>query len=90
MELNVLEKTKNRIKVEIQGEGHTLCNILRDELWNVKGTEIAGYRVEHPLVSSPVLILETGKEKPEKVLLNAISKLKKRIKELREEGKKLE
>jgi len=89
MEFDVLEKTKNKIKIEIKDEGHTLCNILRDELWTIKDTEIAGYRIEHPLVSNPIIVLETKRDKPEKVLLSAVQKLKKKVKELREEGKKL-
>tara|TARA_Y100000310_G_C20675519_1_gene812815 strand:- start:424 stop:696 length:273 start_codon:yes stop_codon:yes gene_type:complete len=84
MEVNVLEESKDRLKFEIQGEDHTLCNALRNELWNVKGVEVAGYTKAHPLVARPVFIVETdGKEDPRKVLLKAVENLKEENKQLK-------
>ena len=88
MEVKILEETKNRIKVEIKDENHTLLNALRNELWNNRHTKVAGYRLEHPLVSSPVLILEAD-DKPRNVLLDSINKLKKKNSEFRDLFKKL-
>lgn len=88
MEIKILEETKNRIKIEIKDESHTLLNALRDELWNSKDTKVAGYRLEHPLISNPVLVLES-EDKPRNVLLETINRLKKRNKEFRDLAKKL-
>lgn len=82
MEIKFLERGVNRIKFEIKGEGHTLSNSIRDELWKDKAVEIVGYNIEHPLVSNPVFTLQTNnKENAKKTLLNAIDRLKKRNKE---------
>ena len=82
MEIRFIEKDASRIKFEIQGEGHTLSNALRDELWKDKLVEVAGYSIEHPLVSSPIFTLQTNnKESARKALINAIDRLKKRNKE---------
>lgn len=90
MEIKILEETKNRIRFEIAGEDHTLCNALRAELWNDKNIEIAGYNIDHPLVSEPEMIVETkGKEDPKKALFAAVARLKKRNKELSVEFKNL-
>ncbi|MBU0930289.1 MAG: DNA-directed RNA polymerase subunit L [Nanoarchaeota archaeon] len=89
MEIKVLEQEKNKLKIEITGETHTLCNAIRNELWNNKSVEIAGYQLEHPMVSSPVLMIETEKEDPKKALLNAASSLKKKISDLRKQADKL-
>jgi len=89
MEINILEQEGNILKIEIKGEGHTLCNALRKELWNDKETAVAGYNIDHPLVGQPILILETQKENPKKVLLRAIEGLKKKNKELLEEIDKI-
>ncbi len=59
MELDVKESKKNKIVVEIKGEGHSLCNSLVKELWKVTGVVTAGYYVEHPQVGVPTLIVET-------------------------------
>ena len=70
------------MRVEIKGEDHTLANYLRKELWQDKDVKVAGYNVEHPLVSSPVLIVETSKTSPRKALLSAVDRLEKKNAEL--------
>lgn len=89
MEIKVLEQEKNKLKIEIKGETHTLCNAIRNELWGEKSVEIAGYQIEHPMVSSPVLFVETEKEDPKKTLINAAASLKKKNAELRKQLDKL-
>ncbi|MDD5649935.1 MAG: DNA-directed RNA polymerase subunit L [Candidatus Nanoarchaeia archaeon] len=89
MEIKVLEQEKNKLKIEIKGETHTLCNAIRNELWEGKSVEVAGYQIEHPMVSSPVLFVETEKEDPKKALMNAASSLKKKTAELRKQLDKL-
>ena len=84
MEIKVIEKEKNKLKLEIIGEDHTFCNALRKELWNDKDVQVAGYNIEHPLVSNPVLTLETEKKDPKKVLESAIKRLKNRNVKLKE------
>ncbi|MFH1592477.1 MAG: DNA-directed RNA polymerase subunit L [Candidatus Woesearchaeota archaeon] len=81
MELEVLESSKNSVKFRLRGEGHTFCNLLRKELWNDRSVKIAGYKIEHTLESSPIVILETEGKGPEKVLVDATGRLKKLVKE---------
>ncbi len=78
MEIKVLEKEKTKLKIEIIGEDHTFCNDLRKELWNDKDIQVAGYNIEHPLVSHPVMIIETTKKDPKAVLEGALKRLKER------------
>lgn len=84
MNIKVIEKEKNKLKLEIIGEDHTFCNALRKELWNDKDVTVAGYNIEHPLVSNPVLTLETEKKDPEKVLESAIRRLKNKNAKIKE------
>ncbi len=81
MEIKVQEKTKNRLKVELIGKTHTLCNLLSKELWNDKDVVIAGYTLEHPITSNAVLTVETSKGDVKKALLDAISRASKYNKE---------
>ena len=78
MKIKVIKKEKNKLELEIVGEDHTFCNTLRKELWNDKDVKIAGYNIEHPLISNPVLTIETEKKDPKKVLEAAIKRLKDR------------
>ena len=53
MKINILKKTKNELKIEIEGEGHTFCNLLQDALLEDKSVEMAGYDIPHPLQANP-------------------------------------
>jgi DNA-directed RNA polymerase subunit L len=82
MEVKILSKSKNELKIEIVGEDHTFCNLLQHTLLEDKNIEIAGYDQPHPLIRSSIIYLRTKREvSPEKVLLNALAK----IQELNEE-----
>ncbi len=74
-----MEEDKKFIKIEIQGEDHTLANALRRELWQDSHVKIAGYNIDHSLTGSPILVVETdGKEDPKKALTAAVVRLKKK------------
>ena len=78
MEINVLEEKKNRLVLEVKGEGHGLCNLLNKAVWKDKSTNIAGYSIDHPLSGVPRVIVETdGKKAPKDVLKGAIKNLRK-------------
>jgi DNA-directed RNA polymerase subunit L len=87
MEIKILKEEKNRIEFEIIGEDHTLCNSLRDELWNQENVELSAYNIKHPLINNPVMLVETNKGDPRKALQNAVLSLKKKIKELKDNFK---
>ncbi|MFQ5474306.1 MAG: RpoL/Rpb11 RNA polymerase subunit family protein [Candidatus Nanoarchaeia archaeon] len=72
MEVRILEEKKNRMVVELKGEGHGYCNALKKALWRVKGVTVSGYNLEHPLISHPKVVIETdGKKDPKEALIEA-------------------
>ena len=76
MNLKVLARSKNELKLELQGEGHTFCNLLQWILLQDKGVEMAGYDVPHPLVSTATLYIRTKRDSsPEKALTRALAKV---------------
>ena len=89
MEINVLEYTKTKLRIEVKGEDHTLLNLLKKELYNDKAIKYAGYKIAHVHVGTPELIIETESKDPKKVLLEAVSRLKKLDKELLSKFKKI-
>ena len=81
----MLKKTRNELKIEIEGEGHTFCNALQQVLLKDRSVEFAGYNVTHPLVGQPVIYIRVkGKGTPERVLINAAKKLGVKTAEARE------
>ena len=78
-----MKQEKTKIEFELLEEDHTLCNALRKKLWENKDVEVAAYKIEHPLVSNPIMLVEVKKGDPKKALFNAVEGLRKDIKELR-------
>ncbi len=89
MEVRIISEDKDLIHIEIEGEGHTLCNAVREELWNLEDTSFASYNIKHPQISNPVLAVKSKKGKPKKLVLDAVNSLREKTKELRSELPKL-
>lgn len=89
MELSIIEETPKKLVFELKGQSHTLCNSLKDKLWDSKHVKVATYNIAHPLVGTPKIVVETdGEAKPRKVISDAAESLKKDIAEFRQELKK--
>jgi DNA-directed RNA polymerase subunit L len=85
MEVRVLTKGKNELKIEIIGEDHTFCNLLQNALLEDKNVEIAGYDQPHPLIRSSIVYFRTKREaSPERVLMNALAHIQELNKEFTE------
>jgi len=89
MEFKVLEESKTKLVFQLIGETHTFCNLLKDELQNVKGVEIATYRIDHPLIGVPQFLIETKGIEPRKALQSALKSIKKNSEEFNKEAAKL-
>jgi len=75
-----LKKTTDEMRIEIAGEGHTFCNLLQKALLEDETVEVGGYRIEHPLVSNPVVyVVMKKKRKPEKRPETALKEAAERI-----------
>jgi DNA-directed RNA polymerase subunit L len=75
LKVKVLKKSANELKIEIEGAGHGLCNLLQKKLLEDKKVDLAGYDVPHPLASNPVIYVRTkGSAKPEDALIAAADK----------------
>jgi DNA-directed RNA polymerase subunit L len=75
LKVKVLKKTTHELKIEVEGAGHGLCNLLQKKLLEDKKVELAGYDVPHPLASNPVIYVRTkGAAKPQDALIAAAEK----------------
>jgi DNA-directed RNA polymerase subunit L len=76
MKVNVVKSSDNEIKLEIEGAGHSLLNVLQKTLLQDSKIEVAGYHVPHPLIDKGVLFVHTkDKVKPEDAILDATQKV---------------
>lgn len=72
MKIKILKQTENELKIEIEGAGHGVCNVLQKKLLENKNVDQAGYDVPHPLASNPVIYVRMkGSGKPKEALLEA-------------------
>jgi DNA-directed RNA polymerase subunit L len=75
MKIKVLKRTDNELKIEIEGAGHGLCNLLQKKILEEKNVDVSGYDVPHPLASSPVIYIRMlNGASPDEVLIAAAKK----------------
>lgn len=78
MKVKILNKTKNELKIEIDSEGHTFCNVIQKAALGDKRVDLAGYDTPHPLTASPIIYLRTkARSKPETVLREVVEEVQK-------------
>ncbi|MCK5283356.1 MAG: DNA-directed RNA polymerase subunit L [Nanoarchaeota archaeon] len=88
MEINVIEEKKGKIIFELNGVSHTICNILKNELWKDKHIKEVGYTIRHPLVGKPEFTIETDGEDPRKIVASTCQKIEKEFDKFSSEFKK--
>jgi len=85
----ILKKTSSELKIEVEGVGHTICNLLQKRLLEDENVDLAGYDIPHPLASNSVIYIRTkGNAKPEEALRNAVKKAREMNKKFSKELKK--
>ena len=63
--LKIVKREGNVLVAELEGEDHTLANLLAKYLIRVDGVKYASYHIPHPLVGQPVLrVVTDGKLDP--------------------------
>lgn len=77
MEINVLQDEKTKFVVELVGESHSICNMIRKQLWQDKNVNIAGYAIDHPLTGSPKITVETTSGSAKDAFLKAVKAISK-------------
>jgi DNA-directed RNA polymerase subunit L len=88
MKVKILKKNLNEMRLELEGEGHTFCNLLQKALLEDEAVEMASYNIPHPLVSSPIVYVRMkekrkSEKKPETALKEAAIKIRHLTKEFR-------
>ena len=87
MKIHMIEEKPDFLKFEIVGESHGFCNVLRYILIEDEHVVFAGYSIDHPLLSSPIMSIRTQGKSAKDALRDALEKLIARSNEF---GKKFE
>ncbi|GAB6286624.1 MAG: RpoL/Rpb11 RNA polymerase subunit family protein [Methanoregula sp.] len=75
MIVKVLELEKDKVRLTIQGEGHTFMNALVEEILRDPDVDVAKYVIEFQFSDPELLVTTNGKKNP----LNIVKKACKRI-----------
>jgi len=86
MEINILENSKDEIKLEL--ENLTIAEILRVYLNKDDSVSFAAWKREHP-TKNPVLLVRTKGKTAKKAINDAVSKITKDLDKIESDFKKL-
>ena len=89
MKFNVIEESKTKMVFTLEDETHTFCNLLKEEIRNVKGVLISAYKIDHPLVGVPTFQIETKGIEPRNAIKEALKSIEKMSKDFAKQAAKL-
>jgi DNA-directed RNA polymerase subunit L len=73
MEIEVIEKSNNKLVFKLKGEDHTIANLLIGYLKRIDGVKRAYYDIHHPLTGVPeITVLTDGSISPSQAMKTAI------------------
>ena len=73
--VTIRERKERAVKIEIEGEGHTLLAPLTSKLLENEKVEIASYTIKHVQVSNPVLYVKMKEGDPLEAVKSAAASL---------------
>ncbi len=84
MNIKIIGKGKNKLRIKFEGEDTTFVDLLRKTLWEEK-VDYAAYKKTHPFLDDPELIVETLRKDPTNAVKNAAQKIANQMEEFRKE-----
>ncbi len=88
MKLEVLSSEKDFAEFRIEGEKHSLPNLLKQKLLQDKKVEFVSYILEHPLDSGAKFVLRTSGKTPKKALEDAAKDIESDIEDFEKQVRK--
>jgi len=89
MKVSIITNEKNHLEFYVEGERHTLPNLLKEKIALDPAVEFCAYRLDHPLDKKARIVVKTTGKSPKKILEEAIQTLKEELNELKKEVEKL-
>ena len=82
MQVILLEKGKNSMKMQIEGEGETMLVPLRNQLITDSAVNFANYNIRHPKLDIPIFNFVVNSGKPQNALKKASKALSNQYKDM--------
>ncbi len=84
MDIEILKNEKDYLEVTIKGEDIGFINAIKELLFDDPDVAFAAYRLDHPIVASPVLIVRMKKGSALSAVRTAVKKLKKQASDFKD------
>jgi DNA-directed RNA polymerase subunit L len=84
MELEIIKSEKDYVEIALRGEEYGLANMLKELLLEDGKVEFAAYRMDHPVVASPVLVVRVSEGSPLAAIKSAVKKLRRQAADFRD------
>jgi DNA-directed RNA polymerase subunit L len=88
MIVKVLDLEKDKVRLIIQGEGHTFMNALVEEILNDPDVDVAKYMIEFQFSDPELLVTTKGKKNPLPIIKKACKRISGHCNELIRDLKK--
>ncbi|MCK5772575.1 MAG: DNA-directed RNA polymerase subunit L [Thermoplasmata archaeon] len=88
MQVILIEKGKNSMKMQIEGEGETMLIPLRNQLIKDSAVDFANYNIRHPKLDIPIFNFVVNSGKPQNALKKASKALSNQYKDMLKQIKK--
>ncbi|MDD1691273.1 MAG: DNA-directed RNA polymerase subunit L [Methanoregula sp.] len=75
MIVKVLELEKDKVRLIIQGEGHTFMNALVEEILSDKDVDVARYNIEFQFSDPELLVTTKNKKNPLPIIKKACKRI---------------
>jgi len=75
MNIKILELTKDKVKLLIQGEGHTFMNVLTEEILADPDVDVARYLIKFQFSEPELLVTTNGEKDPLQVISEACQRI---------------
>ena len=82
MNVELVNKGKDTLEIQIAGEGETILIPLKNQLLSDDAIEYANYNVRHPKLDTPVFYLQVRSGKPQNAFKKASKALSNTYKEM--------
>jgi DNA-directed RNA polymerase subunit L len=85
MTVKILRSEKNTIEVDLGSIDQSVAQMIAERLNKSSDVEFAAYKVDHPTVGTPKVLLRVKKGDPTKIFLATVKEIKEEVEEF---GKK--
>ncbi len=86
MAIRILSKEKNEIEIDLGDDvDQSIAHLLVEKLNEVKSVEFAAYRIQHPVIGTPHLIIKTKDGDPMELLTKKINEIREEVNEFKKQ-----